>query len=152
MKKKILVTVGIGAVAAAALAVPAVAWSADGDRPAAKPGIAAEHRRPGKGGGADAEALAQALGIDKDKVQAAMKNIRKGDREEHLKNLAKELGVTEDQLKAALEKLRGQHDAKREEKLNERLKAAVSSGKLTQAEADAVLKAHKAGVLGPQHK
>jgi septal ring factor EnvC (AmiA/AmiB activator) len=76
--------------------------------------------------------------------------------------LAKELGVSTDKVTAALEKLREQHQADRPDRperpstadrqaaLKERLDQAVKDGKLTQEQADAVLKAAEAGVFpGP---
>ncbi|MFU8873079.1 hypothetical protein [Micromonospora sp. SL4-19] len=80
--------------------------------------------------------------------------------------LAKELGVPTDKVTAALEKLKEQHKGDRPERpstkdrqeqlkdrqaqLKERLDQAVKDGKLTQDQADAVLKAVEAGVFpGP---
>ncbi|WNM37438.1 hypothetical protein RMN56_19950 [Micromonospora halotolerans] len=73
--------------------------------------------------------------------------------------LAKELGVPTDKVTAALDKLREQRQADRPERpstedrqaaLKERLDQAVKDGKLTQEQADAVLKAAEAGVFpGP---
>ncbi|WP_246002152.1 hypothetical protein [Allorhizocola rhizosphaerae] len=72
--------------------------------------------------------------------------------------LAKELGVEESKVTAALDKVREEQKkneqgerptpADRTAALKERLATAVSEGKLTQAEADAVIKAYEAGVLG----
>ncbi|QLQ37160.1 hypothetical protein [Micromonospora robiginosa] len=76
--------------------------------------------------------------------------------------LAKELGVPADKVTAALEKLREQRQADRPERptppsaqdrqaaLKDRLDQAVKDGKLTQDQADAVLKAAESGVFpGP---
>ncbi|MFR9778243.1 hypothetical protein ACL02O_19590 [Micromonospora sp. MS34] len=73
--------------------------------------------------------------------------------------LAKELGVSTDKVTAALEKIREQHQGDRPQRpsaedrqarLKERLDQAVKDGKLTQEQADAVLKAVEAGVFpGP---
>ncbi|MCW3843878.1 hypothetical protein ONA70_27645 [Micromonospora yasonensis] len=73
--------------------------------------------------------------------------------------LAKELGVSTDKVTAALDKLREQHKGDRPERpstedrqarLKERLDQAVKDGKLTQEQADAVLRAVEAGVFpGP---
>ncbi|MFI2713068.1 hypothetical protein ACH495_23390 [Micromonospora sp. NPDC018662] len=81
---------------------------------------------------------------------------------EFAESLAKELGVPADKVTAALEKLREQRQADRPERptppsaqdrqaaLKERLDQAVKDGKLTQEQADAVLKAAEAGVFpGP---
>ncbi len=75
--------------------------------------------------------------------------------------LGKELGVPQDRVEAALAKLRQQHradhkgqgrpdgksKADREAWLKTRLDKAVSDGKLTREQADAILAAVKAGVL-----
>ncbi|MEW2442611.1 hypothetical protein [Micromonospora marina] len=76
--------------------------------------------------------------------------------------LAEELGVSTDKVTAALEKLREQRQGDRPERperpstedrqaaLKERLDQAVTDGKLTQEQADAVLEAAEAGVFpGP---
>ena len=75
--------------------------------------------------------------------------------------LAKELGLDEQKVADALAKVRdqlrpaqgdrpapGDQNADRAAKLKERLDQAVKDGKLTQAEADAIIKAQEAGVLG----
>jgi hypothetical protein len=84
---------------------------------------------------------------------------------EFAKALAKELGIPEEKVTAALDKVREQHkpDKSRSDQekggvgtLKERLDQAVKDGKLTQEQADAVLKAAEAGVLarpgGPGHR
>jgi hypothetical protein len=73
--------------------------------------------------------------------------------------LAKELGVPTEKVTAALDKVREQFEANRpappseadrQARLKERLDQAVKDGKLTQEQADAILKAAEAGVLpGP---
>ncbi|MFD4206782.1 hypothetical protein ACFWRG_12425 [Micromonospora tulbaghiae] len=73
--------------------------------------------------------------------------------------LAEELGVSTDKVTAALEKLHEQRQGDRPERpstedrqaaLKERLDQAVTDGKLTREQADAVLKAAEAGVFpGP---
>jgi hypothetical protein len=66
--------------------------------------------------------------------------------------LAKELGIDQAKVAAALDKvdeqMRADAKVERQTALKARLAAAVSEGKLTQAEADAILKASEAGVLG----
>ncbi|MFV2019888.1 hypothetical protein [Micromonospora sp. LOL_023] len=77
-----------------------------------------------------AEALAAELGVSADDVTAALENIREeraGDRPERGE--------------------RPEGTAGRQAALQKRLDAAVADGKLTQAEADAVLKAYDEGVL-----
>jgi hypothetical protein len=78
--------------------------------------------------------------------------------------LAKELGIDKDKVAAALAKIQTEREANRPKPnpsgtpsagakadrtadLKSRLAAAVSAGKLTQAEADAIIKAADAGVL-----
>ncbi|SBT65165.1 hypothetical protein GA0070622_2159 [Micromonospora sediminicola] len=108
-----------------------------------------------------------ALADDKTPTPSASTSTdRTGDREqrqaEFADALAKELGVPADKVTAALEKLREQRQADRPERpqppstqdrqaaLKERLDQAVKDGKLTQEQADAVLKAAEAGVFpGP---
>lgn len=93
---------------------------------------------------------------------------RRAEREsEFAAALAKELGIPQDKVAAALAKVQQQFRAERkfkgEEKresraerqaeLKARLDTAVKDGKLTQDQADAILKAFEAGVLfgGPGH-
>jgi hypothetical protein len=78
--------------------------------------------------------------------------------------LAKELGVDQAKVQAALDKIRteqqAQHRADRLAALKQRLDQAVTDGKLTRAEADAIYKAAENGVLpeagpgrgGPGHR
>jgi hypothetical protein len=65
--------------------------------------------------------------------------------------LAAELGIAKEKVAAALDKVLGQMDdqakAERLTALKERLATAVKEGKLTQAQADAILKAAEDGVL-----
>ena len=65
--------------------------------------------------------------------------------------LAAELGISKDKVAAALDKVLDQMDAQaradRLTQLKERLATAVAEGKLTQAQADAILKAAEEGVL-----
>jgi hypothetical protein len=92
--------------------------------------------------------------------QGSDRKQQRADRQqEFAEALAKELGVPTEQVTAALEKIREQHKGDRPErpstedrqaKLKARLDQAVKDGKLTQEEADAVLKAAEAGVFpGP---
>jgi hypothetical protein len=99
-------------------------------------------------------------------VAAAANNDPKPHQQQLASALAKELGVEESKVTAALEKLHEQQRANfpegtrptlkdlktftTREDLKTRLDKAVEEGKLTRAEADAVLKAVEAGVLGPQ--
>ena len=64
------------------------------------------------------------------------------------KSLASSLGVEESKVTAALEEIRSEAKSDRAAELKSRLDQAVTDGKLTQAEADAVTKAVEAGVIG----
>src|SRR5687768_10252021 len=98
---------------------------------------------------------AMALGIAAPVAAAAADNP-KPRQQQFASTLAKELGVDEAKVTAALEKLRSERagdngdkapDQGERQDLKTRLDAAVKEGKLTQAEADAVLKAVESGVL-----
>lgn len=96
-----------------------------------------------------------ALGIAAPVAAAAADNDPKSRHQQLASALAKELGVDESKVSDALDKLREQKQADKPQRegarqdLKTRLDAAVKEGKLTQAEADAVLKAAEAGILGP---
>ncbi len=118
--------------------------------------------------------LATELGVTESKLTTAMKTAREslrpaaggsmakptpGERpdasviqQKFAAALAKELGISEAKVTAALEKLKAAAVASREAAFSDRLDQAVTDGKLTRAEADAVLKAAKAGVIdmGPR--
>ncbi|HET7398590.1 MAG TPA: hypothetical protein VFJ94_08715 [Intrasporangium sp.] len=110
-----------------------------------------------------ARQLATKLGVDEAKVTDALKAIRadlraartpgqpKPDattRQDQLaKALATKLGVDETKVRAALAELRAARSAELEKALSARLDQAVKDGKLSRAEADAVLKAARAGVI-----
>ncbi|MET8910571.1 hypothetical protein [Micromonospora sp. NPDC004551] len=92
--------------------------------------------------------------------QGTDRQQQRADRQaEFAESLAKELGVSTDKVTAALKTLREQRHADRPERpstedrqaaLKDRLDQAVKDGKLTQEQADAVLKAAEAGVFpGP---
>ena len=132
--------------------------------------------RGGRGffGGESAAQLAEKLGVTEAKVTEALRAIheeRKADRPstdpstdpsaspsarpdraerdaELAKALAEKLGLAEDKVATALTELREAHQAEHATALKERLHAAVQDGTLTQAEADAVTKAHELGVIG----
>ncbi|GIH99286.1 hypothetical protein [Planobispora takensis] len=166
--KRIAVVAGIGTAVAGGLVMPIAAWASE---PAPTPsssattgsGTSSDTTRGGRHGdrGRMAAELAEALGLDEAKVTAALEKVRgagrpsgtdkEAGREQMAEALAAELGVGADKITAALDTLRRQRSAEAEAELSERLKAAVTAGTLTQAEADAVLKAHKAGLLGGHH-
>lgn len=121
-----------------------------------------------------ASALASRLGVDETKVKNALTAARadlkgtfkaqrqKGERpteadrtaaqEAFATAVAKQLGIDAAKVKSALadveQQFRTQRLAEHEADLKARLDQAVTDGKLTRAEADAVLKAAKAGVIG----
>jgi hypothetical protein len=68
------------------------------------------------------------------------------------KALSSKLGIDEAKIKSALEEIRAAHQSVREAALKARLDAAVQSGTLTQAEADAVQKAVDQGVIHVGHR
>ncbi|GIH92680.1 hypothetical protein ACFFMN_37510 [Planobispora siamensis] len=166
--KRIAVVAGIGTAVAGGLVMPIAAWAAE---PTPTPssssttgsGTSSDTTRGGRHGdrGQMAAKLAEALGLDEAKVTAALEEVRgtgrpsgtdkEAGREQLAEALAAKLGVSADKITAALDTLRRQRSAEAEAALSERLKAAVTAGTLTQAEADAVLKAHRAGLLGGHH-
>lgn len=134
--------------------------------PSGEPGNRGPGGKHGAGlRGIDTAALAEKLGVSEDKLKTALAEIGKersgeakpsqppseADREarqaEQAKALAEKLGIDEAKVTAALEELRESRQADHKEQLQQRLDQAVKDGKLTQAEADAVLKAFDAGVL-----
>ncbi|MGO4250081.1 hypothetical protein AB4Y87_23040 [Paenarthrobacter sp. RAF54_2] len=129
------------------------------------------HGRPGGHGpdrGQLAADLAAKLGVDEAKVTDALKAFReankpttpptqgtegtKPDRTAQeaamAKSLAAALGIDESKVTAALQEIRTAAQEERAAALKTRLDKAVTDGKLTQAEADAVTKAVEAGVIG----
>ena len=123
-------------------------------------------RQGGMRQGQDAAALAEKLGQDEAKVAEALEAVHEALREEHQSDdattrptqeerraelataLAKELGIEEAKVTDALTALDTERNAARAAALQDRLDQAVTDGKLTRAEADAVKKAVEAGVIG----
>ncbi len=120
--------------------------------------------RHGGPGGVSAAALAEKLGLTEDKVAEALQAIRqelRPDRDtapdakpapaelrsELAKLLGEKLGVEQSAVEQALTELREAAQADGIAALKERLAEAVKAGTLTQAEADAVVKAAEAGVI-----
>jgi hypothetical protein len=120
----------------------------------------------GMGKGADLSALATKLGVDQTKLEDALKAVRdelKASRtpgqgagtkpdpatmqDELATKLASKLGIDAAKVKAAFADLRAAHEADEQKAFDDRLAQAVTDGKLTQAEADAVKKAAAAGVI-----
>lgn len=111
--------------------------------------------------GAQVTELASLLGVSEDKVREALEAIRderranppstdqtREQRDAALAtSLAELLGVDEAKVTTALTELRTARQAERAAALKTKLDAAVASGTLTQAEADAVTKAVEQGVI-----
>jgi len=144
-RKKVLGGLVAAGVLTVGLAAPAVAFAQDGEpgTPPASPSAEAGKPDPGQRGaeqrGKLAEQLATELGVPQEKVEAALAKIKEQHRD------AAPKGKPDEKSKAD-----------REAALKTRLDKAVSDGKLTQEQADAVLAAVEAGVLptwggGPGH-
>lgn len=139
-KKHLLASVAAAGVLGVGIAAPTMAFAADGGTPTLS---ASSSERP---------------------QQQDRQTDKRGDRQgEFAEALATELGVPTDKVTAALKKLREQHKpADRPERpsaedrqaaLKERLDQAVTDGKITQEQADAIIAAAEAGVLtGPGGK
>ncbi|MEU1607106.1 hypothetical protein [Micromonospora matsumotoense] len=137
-KKRLLVGFAAAGVLGVGIAAPTVAFAENGATPT--PGASSDASQ----------------GTDRQQQRADRQN-------EFAEALAKELGVDTDKVTAALDKVRAQHKDRakgdrperpsaedRQEKLAERLAQAVKDGKLTQEQADAITKAVEAGVFpGP---
>ncbi|WP_197509818.1 hypothetical protein [Tessaracoccus coleopterorum] len=122
-----------------------------------------DHR--GGGMGIDLSALATRLGVDEDRLEAAVTTVRDSTRDGErpttppteaertargtafAKALAAELGLDEKVVTDALDGLRTAAEAERTADQKERLDRAVTDGTLTQAEADAVQKALDEGIV-----
>jgi hypothetical protein len=136
MSKKTLLALGASGVLALGIAAaPAVAYAADNDRSTT---TQSEHRRGQFGADQQklAAGLAKELGLDESKVSDALTKVR-----EQLRSEAKANAESKDDSARP-------DGTDRAAALKERLAAAVKEGKLTQAEADAIIKATEAGVLG----
>ena len=120
----------------------------------------------GMGAGVDLSALATKLGVDQTTLADALKAVRDELRASHTPGqgnatrpdpatmqdelatkIASKLGIDAAKVKAAFADLRAAHEAAEQKAFDDRLAQAVKDGKLTQAEADAVNKAAKAGVI-----
>ena len=144
---------------------PSASAGAETGRPAGtdRPGGKGHH---GDRDGQGAAKLAEKLGVDQAKVEQALRTAREAlrpskdasggttesTREQRdaalAAELAKALGIDQAQVSEALTALEAEQDAARAAALTTRLDQAVTDGKLTRAEADAVKKAVEAGVIG----
>ncbi len=128
MSKKTLLILGTSGVLALGIAAPTVAWAEGRNNPSiSHPG--GEERQQKL-----AEALAKELGLEPAKVSEALTKVH-------------------EQMRAEAEASKGQRPqgpdtrADHLEQLKTRMAEAVKAGKLTQAEADAIVKAAQAGLL-----
>ncbi|SCE88400.1 hypothetical protein GA0074695_1873 [Micromonospora viridifaciens] len=146
-RKHVLVGLAAAGVLGVGIAAPTVAL-ADDKSPSPSASASADQGTDRQQRRADrqaefAEALAKELGVSTDKVTAALEKLKeqhKGDRPER--------PSTEDRQE--WQKDRQDWQKERQAQLKERLDQAVKDGKLTQEQADAVLKAVEAGVFpGP---
>lgn len=161
---------GLAGMAAATTPAPSPSASASAESGAAAPegGMGMHGGRGMHGGGMHgdekAAALAGKLGVEEAELTEALQAFHEANRpstppaegrpdraamdEKLAKSLAEALGIEEAKVTAALEELRTEAQAERAAALKDRLDQAVTDGKLTQAEADAVTKAVEAGVIG----
>jgi len=156
--------VGVASLAQAdATASPSTQPAAGSGTQAGMPGGHGRMARLAPHDGPLAEQLAGELGLETDAVATALDKVRDtlrpterpatrpdpAERQAALAEaLAAELGVDEAKVSEALEAIRADAVADRKSAFDERVQQAVTDGKLTQAEADAVKKAAEAGVIG----
>lgn len=173
-KTRVAAAVIGGAMAMGAIAVSATVAAADplqtpSGPPSGLAGLPAGPRPDGEGfvHGPDhlsAAKLAEKLGLSEDKVAEALRAVREELRAERdqdptarpsrteaeaelAERLAAKLGVDRATVAKAIADLRAAAQAEALASLKERLAEAVRAGTLTQAEADAVVKAVEAGVI-----
>ncbi|MBB4960982.1 hypothetical protein [Micromonospora polyrhachis] len=148
-KKNTLAGLATAGVLAVGVAAPTLAFAQDGGDATAKPSTSSsttegdkheQHRTERQS--EFAKALADELGVPQDKVEAALTKLR----EQHKAEVAEK----RDEWKQRAGENADENKADRQAKLKERLDQAVADGKLTQEQADAIVKAYEAGVLpGP---
>ena len=168
--KRTAVITAVGALAlGAGLGVAGLANGAPTPTPSTTQSAAPTDRPDGRGGkgglrGASAGELATKLGVTEAKVTEALQAIRDEQKAADngattrpdpaardaalAKSLAEKLGLEEAKVATALAELRAAHDAEHKAAFQTKLVEAVKAGTLTQAEADAVLKAADKGVIG----
>ncbi len=161
--------IGVGAAQLANADSPAPQPTDSASAPATPGKGSEEHKGHGKRLRMDTAALAQKLGVDEAKLTEALHKIReanapgkqpskekadkptKEDRSARQAALAKavaeELGLDESKVASAMEEVRETAQQERAAEDKATLEQAVSEGKLTQAEADAVSKAADAGIV-----
>ncbi|SCL68717.1 hypothetical protein GA0070606_4858 [Micromonospora citrea] len=141
-KKHLLAGLAAAGVLGVGVAAPTVAFAADGATPTPSASTTEDGDRQQQRADRQAEfaeKLAKELGVDTDKVTAALKKLR----EEHKPADRPGRGDKGDRPEKG-------DSADRRAALKERLAQAVEDGKLTQEQADAVSAAAEAGVLpGP---
>ncbi|MBE1492569.1 hypothetical protein [Plantactinospora soyae] len=148
-RKRVLGGLVAAGVLTVGIAAPAVAFAEDGATPAPSPSASSDpgttpqgqDQRAADRRGKLAEQLATELGVPQDKVEAALTKITQQRQAER-----KDQGSPD-----------GKSGADREAWLKTRLDKAVSDGKLTREQADAIVAAFQAGVLpawggGPGHR
>ncbi|GGL97560.1 hypothetical protein [Micromonospora yangpuensis] len=143
-KKHVLASIAAAGVLGVGIAAPTMAFAND---PSPSPSASADAGTDREQRHADrqaefAEALAKELGVDTDKVTAALEKLR----EEHQGDRPEWPGKGERGERGEKGE-RGGDAADRQEKLKERLATAVEEGKLTQEQADAITKAVESGVF-----
>lgn len=125
------------------------------------------HGRGKHGPRFDTASLAKKLGVEESKLKTALDEARtalrptaeqkaNGERpdraamEDRLAgSLSQSLGIDKAKVSEALQAVHDEKDAQAKANLKSRLDQAVTDGKLTQSEADAVVKASDAGLIGP---
>ncbi|GIH04521.1 hypothetical protein Rhe02_25880 [Rhizocola hellebori] len=128
MSKKTLLILGTSGVLALGIAAPTVAWAESrNNQSISHPG--GEERQQKL-----AEALAKELGLEPSKVSDALTKVREQMR-------------TEAEAKRGEGQTRPDTRANHLDQLKTRMAEAVKAGKLTQAEADAIIKAAEGGLL-----
>ena len=134
--------------------------------PSGTPGQGKGHAGPRAERQAHLTQLAKALGVDEAKLRTAVQEVRtarqadrpapgqrltkdqrQARRDAYVKALAEKLGVSESKVSDALKQVRTDERAQAKQALSKRLDRAVKNGKLTRAEADAVLKAADLGIV-----
>ena len=132
-----LALLGAGAVGVAAIGVSVPAFASGNDSPSPAPSSSSSAPAPKPDHKSDWQEKAKQARADRQEKLAAA--------------LAKELGIDQKKVGDALTKVRkdlaGDAKAQRADQLKDRLAKAVKAGKLTQAQADAIIAAAEKGVL-----